>query len=702
MRRKVLVALGAVVVIAAIGGAVAWLKLRPTADDVAIALSCAELAKGGLRDLADDRTERFQGKVAEETAKCRGGDGALAVRETPWVDWADYWGAGDLSSQSDFNEADSHLFNRNIRGVDGALLDLEYQRMELIKFNLFDNRTFEEYAADGGQVRKVWEAMRLSPDDLHIAEVEVGEDGSQTCQGEAIRFRTLTGICNDIRNPAMGSTGQLFARNAEFESTFPDRELNELAKNRHGGRISLLQPDPQVISRRLFTRDQTDTPDCNQGQGVAGSPSADCAYKKAPFFNVLAAFWIQFMTHDWFAHPENARNDQSKMMSNLGCVSERKGEFVVPLSSERVAELGCRTGDKMEASLVADASAPATFDAGGSERIARSYQTSQNFVTAWWDASQLYGFDERSRTRVKRDPEDPAKILLQHVETGGAAADPSGYLPEFSAACPPDASGSTGCDQIQPEWTGQEAAAFPDYWSVGMSFYHNVFAREHNAIVDEFRKIAAEHPDDDSGLRNPARPDEAIAYGKISDDELFEVARLIVAAEIAKIHTIEWTPQLLYDEPLYIGMNSNWSGLFEADSPANRITKHLVERLGQSEEARKRNQLYSAFAAGAGIVGRRQQRAVPVVPSKIPDDRSLEFEQPGRRQRRHQSLRLAVQFPRGVRLGLSAARAAAGHDRASRHDAGSERHRGACADHRHIPRQGHRRDASGRLGELGA
>ncbi len=34
-------------------------------------------------------------------------------------------------------------------------------------------------------------------------------------------------------------------------------------------------------------------------------------------------------------------------------------------------------------------------------------------------------------------------------------------------------------------------------------------------------------------------------------DELFEVARLVVAAEIAKIHTIEWTTQLLYDEPLY-------------------------------------------------------------------------------------------------------------------------------------------------------
>jgi hypothetical protein len=42
---------------------------------------------------------------------------------------------------------------------------------------------------------------------------------------------------------------------------------------------------------------------------------------------------------------------------------------------------------------------------------------------------------------------------------------------------------------------------------------------------------------------------------------------LVVAAEIAKTHTIEWTSQLLYDEPLYRAMNSNWSGLFANDFP---------------------------------------------------------------------------------------------------------------------------------------
>jgi hypothetical protein len=50
-----------------------------------------------------------------------------------------------------------------------------------------------------------------------------------------------------------------------------------LTKNRHGGRIGLLTPDPQVISRKLFKRDQSGMPNCNQGQGVAGSAEADCA-----------------------------------------------------------------------------------------------------------------------------------------------------------------------------------------------------------------------------------------------------------------------------------------------------------------------------------------------------------------------------------------------------------------------------------------
>ena len=49
----------------------------------------------------------------------------------------------------------------------------------------------------------------------------------------------------------------------------------------------------------------------------------------------------------------------------------------------------------------------------------------------------------------------------------------------------------------------------------------------------------------------------------VTNNELFEITRLVLSAEIAKIHTIEWTTQMLYNEPLYLAMNANWSGLLQ-------------------------------------------------------------------------------------------------------------------------------------------
>ena len=55
---------------------------------------------------------------------------------------------------------------------------------------------------------------------------------------------------------------------------------------------------------------------------------------------------------------------------------------------------------------------------------------------------------------------------------------------------------------------------------------HTLFAREHNAICD---MLKGHHPTWD-------------------DEQLFLKARLINAALIAKIHTVEWTPGIL-DHP---------------------------------------------------------------------------------------------------------------------------------------------------------
>src|SRR5580658_7008899 len=474
-------------------------------------LACGKMVADQLAALKipDARAPRFQGKVSEATALCRGGAQALQFRATPWVDWGNYWGTGDLSSLP------RGFISKKLpaqRGVVGALEDLELQRIELIKFNLFDNAgTFSEYIQGHngvpGPAIKVWPEMRLQPSDPHYQ--AVGGDGAQVCKGDLIRWRTVNGICNDILNPAMGSAGMLFARNVEFETSFPDLGLDQLTRNRHGSRLSLLEPDPQVISRSLFTRIQSSPEKCQGGYGLPNdSKDANCDYKKAPFFNVLAAYWIQFMTHDWFSHLQEGHNQAEYM--KVGCQTKLVNNAEQPLTPEDIQKLGCRPDDRMDKGYVAQDSAPGTFVSGDRSYIARAPKTMANTSTAWWDASQLYGFDETSRQRVKRDSADAAKLLLVH-----AAGQPGpGYLPVFGPN-----------DPINPEWAGQEAAGFPDNWTVGLSFLSNLFAREHNSFVAEFRRVAAQKPNADCGLRDPANPKRVIHYRDATPDQLFEIGR---------------------------------------------------------------------------------------------------------------------------------------------------------------------------------
>ena len=63
-----------------------------------------------------------------------------------------------------------------------------------------------------------------------------------------------------------------------------------------------------------------------------------------------------------------------------------------------------------------------------------------------------------------------------------------------------------------------QASKEPGFW-VGLALLQTLFVLEHNAICDRLR---AEYP-------------------SWSDDELFDRARLINSALLAKIHTVEWT-----------------------------------------------------------------------------------------------------------------------------------------------------------------
>ena len=569
-------------------------KVDPIKDEADALKACVQAVLSGIRPIATTRDVRFEGKVSEANALCRGGQQTVQFRLTPWVDWQKYWGTGDMSSlPSGFLSTKGPEF----RGVNGALIDLEFQRVELIKFNLFDNAgTYQQFISGrdgvGGPALKVWPEMRLPKTDPNYQ--AVGGDGTQVCKGDLVRGRTLTGICNDVRNPLMASAGTPFARNVEFDTAFPERGQNVYTQNRHGGRLSLLQPDPQVISRVLLTRPQSAPNSCNSGFGLPNnSVDANCDYQKAPFFNVLAAYWIQFMTHDWFSHMEDGHNGPVYM--DVGCKTKLVNNVEVPLTPDDIQKLGCRPADQVDKTLVDQDSAPNTFKVGDKVYMARAAETFSNNNTAWWDASQIYGFDDASAKRAKRDPADPAKLLLQPLlSTPNADPVTEGYLPVLEPS-----------DPQQPQWAGQESVGFPDNWTIGLSFLHNLFVREHNSFVTEFRKQEKLTPNKDCGLRDPSNPKRVIHYKDITADELFAAARLVVAAEIAKIHTTEWTPQLLYNEPLYKGMNANWDGLLGTGDPD--VTKALAEIVtkdfGKSTNTAKATDWYSVFASGPGIFG---------------------------------------------------------------------------------------------------
>ncbi len=133
------------------------------------------------------------------------------------------------------------------------------------------------------------------------------------------------------------------------------------------------------------------------------------------------------------------------------------------------------------------------------------------YVTAdshWWDGSQIYGSDAAFAS------------ALRSKEGGKLRLDPDGQLPRDLESLV-DLTGVAG-----------------NFW-LGLALLHTLFTREHNAICD---RLAEEQPD-------------------WSDDELYDRARLVNAALMAKIHTVEWTPAIIAHPTTRYAMRANWYGI---------------------------------------------------------------------------------------------------------------------------------------------
>jgi hypothetical protein len=153
----------------------------------------------------------------------------------------------------------------------------------------------------------------------------------------------------------------------------------------------------------------------------------------------------------------------------------------------------------------------------------------KNTNTAWWDSSQIYGSSE-AVTQTLRNLHSDGKLLLDKEGR-------EHFLPR-------DADGNV-------------LTGFSNNWWIGMEMLHTLFAMEHNTICDMLRN---NHPD-------------------WPGDKVFDTARLVNCALMAKIHTVEWTPAILAHPTLKIGMNANWWGLV-----GESLTKHLG-RISKTSEA---------------------------------------------------------------------------------------------------------------------
>ncbi|KAI8824876.1 heme peroxidase [Fimicolochytrium jonesii] len=131
----------------------------------------------------------------------------------------------------------------------------------------------------------------------------------------------------------------------------------------------------------------------------------------------------------------------------------------------------------------------------------------KNKVSHWWDLSQIYGVTSEINNRIRTGVDGKLRL------------DTDGLLPL--------------------DTDGMDITGFKDNWWTGIMLLHTLFTREHNAICDMFKSKHADW----------------------SDQKLHDMARLVLTAQNAKIHTLDWTPGILQNKILKTAMQANWDGL---------------------------------------------------------------------------------------------------------------------------------------------
>ena len=321
--------------------------------------------------------------------------------------------------------------------------------IDLKKVNdLLGRRDWHELPRLLGMIKLIALRNHLREHNLHdTEEPTLTQLDAPVPDAEVHPARTTDGRFNDLRVPLMGAAGRRFGRNVPLDRAFPDS-------------TRLLDPNPRVVSRELMTREE---------------------FTPATSLNLLAAAWVQFMVHDWFAHKR---------------------------APARAIEIPLHPGDDWPEPVMR---VPCTEIDSAPHHSTRP-PAYVNANSHWWDASMLYGSEAAIESSVRSG-------VGGHMRVGS-----NGVLP------------------VNPV-TGIHVAGSTDNWWVGLAMLHTLFAREHNYVCGRLVEL------------EPAW----------TDQKVFATARLIIAALLAKIHTVEWTAAILPHPIVRTALNASWSGLAGED-----------------------------------------------------------------------------------------------------------------------------------------
>jgi hypothetical protein len=215
--------------------------------------------------------------------------------------------------------------------------------------------------------------------------------------------------------------------------------------------------------------------------------------------NALTMAWVNWFVHDFMNH-DNADWQAPYMFPLPANDPYVQAQTFIDEAAEALT--GYAFENNQEYYMVLQS----TFPSGDS--ASTGFPTRRNAATAWFDGSQVYGSDIATQNS------------LRTFSGGLLQLNPGGPGTGCATSCLPN--GPPQQNVVQPFLAGDYRVNFHP----GLTAMHTLWVREHNNIATLLAQV---YPN------------------TYNDEELFQIARIIVNAEMIKIHTREWSNQMSID-----------------------------------------------------------------------------------------------------------------------------------------------------------